>query len=86
MSKTTFDNVQKNLSDLLKDVRNGWIGLPDLQRPFVWRDNKVRDLFDSMMKGFPRLGCRHGMAPGALQKCGISRCLASSAPSWRCGS
>jgi hypothetical protein len=53
MSKTTYDNVQKNLSDLLKDVRNGRIGLPDLQRPFVWRDNKVRDLFDSMMKGFP---------------------------------
>jgi len=37
MSKTTYDNVQKNLSDLLKDVRNGWIGLPDLQRPsFGW--------------------------------------------------
>ena len=53
MSKTTYSNVPKNLSDLLKDVRNGRIGLPDLQRPFVWRDNKVRDLFDSMMKGFP---------------------------------
>ncbi|MGI6633565.1 MAG: hypothetical protein ACOX7B_13115 [Christensenellales bacterium] len=32
MSKTTYDNVQKNLSDLLKDIRNGGIGLPDLQR------------------------------------------------------
>lgn len=53
MSKTTYTNVPRNLSDLLKDVRNGRIGLPDLQRPFVWRDNKVRDLFDSMMKGFP---------------------------------
>ena len=53
MSKTTYSNVPKNLSDLLKDVRNGRIGLPDLQRPFVWRDSKVRDLFESMMKGFP---------------------------------
>lgn len=53
MSKTTYTNVPRNLSDLLKDVLNGRIGLPDLQRPFVWRDNKVRDLFDSMMKGFP---------------------------------
>lgn len=39
--------------DLLKDVRNGRVGLPDLQRPFVWKDSKVRDLFDSMMKGYP---------------------------------
>lgn len=53
MAKTTYSNVPRNLSDLLKDVRSGRIGLPDLQRPFVWRDNKVRDLFDSMMKGFP---------------------------------
>ena len=27
--------------------------MPDLQRPFVWKDNKVRDLFDSMLKGYP---------------------------------
>ena len=47
------NNVLQNLSDLIKDVRNGKIGLPDLQRPFVWTDNKVRNLFDSMMKGYP---------------------------------
>ncbi|MDQ6375670.1 DUF262 domain-containing protein, partial [Campylobacter jejuni] len=29
------------------------IGLPDIQRPFVWSNAKVRDLFDSMYKGFP---------------------------------
>ena len=38
---------------MLADVINGRIGLPDLQRPFVWADAKVRDLFDSMLKGFP---------------------------------
>lgn len=38
---------------MVKDVRNGRIGLPDLQRPFVWKDNKVRELFDSMLKGYP---------------------------------
>ncbi len=31
----------------------GIIGLPDIQRPFVWPDTKVRDLFDSMYKGYP---------------------------------
>mgnify|MGYP000601044516 FL=1 len=38
---------------MLSDVKNGRIGLPDLQRPFVWKDNKVRELLDSMMKGYP---------------------------------
>src|SRR5215213_5587939 len=31
----------------------GDIGLPDIQRPFVWSNAKVRDLFDSMYRGFP---------------------------------
>ena len=31
----------------------GDIGLPDLQRPFVWTAAKVRDLFDSMYRCFP---------------------------------
>lgn len=30
----------------------GVIGLPDIQRPVVWPDTKVRDLFDSMFKGY----------------------------------
>ena len=34
-------------------VDTGEIGLPDLQRPFVWSAAKVRDLFDSMYRGFP---------------------------------
>lgn len=53
MTKTIYSHTILPLSDLLKDVRNGRIGLPDLQRPFVWKDSKVRDLYDSMLKGFP---------------------------------
>ena len=53
MAKTLYTNIPSNVDDLLKDVENGKIGLPDLQRPFVWLDNKVRDLLDSMYKGFP---------------------------------
>lgn len=37
----------------MKAVRNGRIGLLDLQRPFTYRDNKVLELFDSMLKGYP---------------------------------
>lgn len=53
MCKELFDNIPSKVEDLLSDVKNGRIGLPDLQRPFVWKDNKVRELLDSMMKGYP---------------------------------
>jgi hypothetical protein len=53
MAKELYERIDKKVSDLLSDVRSGRIGLPDLQRPFVWKDSKVRDLLDSMMNGFP---------------------------------
>jgi uncharacterized protein with ParB-like and HNH nuclease domain len=53
MGKEKFDNIPSKVADLLQDVRTGRIGLPDLQRPFVWKDNKVRELLDSMLKGYP---------------------------------
>lgn len=53
MGKELFDNIPRKIGDLLSDVKNGRIGLPDLQRPFVWKDSKVRDLLDSMLKGYP---------------------------------
>ena len=31
----------------------GQLGLPDLQRPFVWKRSRIRDLFDSLYQGFP---------------------------------
>ncbi len=48
-----FKKVDYDLSGLLRYIDIGDIGLPDIQRPFVWPNTKVRDLFDSMYKGFP---------------------------------
>ena len=53
MGKELFDNIPSKVGDLLNDIKIGKLGLPDLQRPFVWEDNKVRDLLDSMLKGYP---------------------------------
>ena len=53
MTTTLFKEVSFSLSKLVEDIRMGEIGLPDIQRPFVWKDAKVRDLFDSMYKGYP---------------------------------
>lgn len=51
--KTCFKRVDYDLSNLLHYLDVGDIGLPDIQRPFVWSNAKVRDLFDSMYRGFP---------------------------------
>jgi len=53
MSDTVFKQVNYNLGDLTSYVELGEIGLPDIQRPFVWKNAKVRDLFDSMYQGYP---------------------------------
>ena len=53
MGKELFDNIPSKVEDLLRAVELGKIGLPDLQRPFVWPDSKVRNLLDSMLKGYP---------------------------------
>lgn len=49
----TLQKVDYTLSKLIEDIHVGEIGLPDIQRPFVWPRSKVRDLFDSMYRGFP---------------------------------
>ena len=51
--KTCFKKVDYDLSGLLHYIEIGDIALPDIQRPFVWSNAKVRDLFDSMYRGFP---------------------------------
>jgi len=53
VSVTLFKEVGYSLSGLLEDIEMGEIGLPEMQRPFVWPNAKVRDLFDSMYRGFP---------------------------------
>ena len=53
MSKTVFTKVDYDLGTLVQFIDLGEIGLPDIQRPFVWKNAKVRDLFDSMYRGYP---------------------------------
>ncbi len=50
---TLFKEVNYNLATLIQQIDLGVIGLPDIQRPFVWKDTTVRQLFDSMYRGYP---------------------------------
>jgi hypothetical protein len=48
-----FEHGQRSIASLMSDIEREVIALPDLQRPFVWEDTKVRDLLDSLFLGFP---------------------------------
>jgi hypothetical protein len=48
-----FEHGQRSIASLVSDIEREVIALPDLQRPFVWEDTKVRDLLDSLFVGFP---------------------------------
>lgn len=48
-----FSNTTRTVNQLIEKIDMGELGLPELQRPFIWKDAKVRDLFDSMMRGYP---------------------------------
>jgi hypothetical protein len=44
---------QHQISTFLAFVKDGQIAIPEVQRPFVWDNTKVRDLMDSLYKGYP---------------------------------
>lgn len=49
----TYTVTQSAVEHLLTAVKNEDIAIPELQRPFVWDTVKVRDLMDSLYKGYP---------------------------------
>lgn len=53
MNNRIFSETSGAISTLIQYIENGDLALPELQRPFVWGTQRVRDLFDSMYRGFP---------------------------------
>ncbi|NVO14054.1 MAG: DUF262 domain-containing protein [Rhodoplanes sp.] len=62
-----FTTTNYPVNALIEDIAHGKIGLPELQRPFVWPNVNVRNLFDSLYRGYPAgflLFWDTGAAPG----------------------
>lgn len=53
MAPTLYRDSGYSLTHLIEEIKHGKIGLPSIQRPFVWKPAQVRDLFDSMYRGYP---------------------------------
>lgn len=48
-----FDVYSTSVENIIGWIKSGEIAIPEIQRPFVWDATKVRDLLDSLYKGFP---------------------------------
>ena len=48
-----FKPVPWTVEGLVAAVQSGALRLPDIQRPFVWKRVKVRDLIDFIYRGYP---------------------------------
>lgn len=53
MQTQKYSVNQHQISTFLAFVKDGQIAIPEVQRPFVWDNSKVRDLMDSLYKGYP---------------------------------
>ncbi|MEX0774382.1 MAG: DUF262 domain-containing protein [Phycisphaeraceae bacterium] len=48
-----FETTTRALRDLVREFHTGAILLPQFQRDYVWKPAKIRNLLDSLVKGFP---------------------------------
>src|SRR5215831_15509778 len=45
--------AEATVEELVRKIERGELGLPEMQRRYVWRAPRVRDLFDSLYRGYP---------------------------------
>lgn len=53
MDKQKYNNYPLAISQILGLIEANDIAIPEIQRPFVWHKAQVRDLMDSLYKGYP---------------------------------
>src|SRR5690554_2388719 len=51
MSNYQVNNT--NVNALISWIEQGIVAIPEIQRPFVWKPSKVRDLLDSLYNDYP---------------------------------
>lgn len=66
MVKQRYSVNHYSIDNLLHFLSLGEIAIPEIQRPFVWDSTKVRNLIDSIYRGFP--GWVHNHIPQSHRK------------------
>ena len=45
--------AEASVEELIGMIERGELRLPEMQRRYVWRSTRVRDLLDSLYRGYP---------------------------------
>ena len=53
MPASLYTVTPQPIDTILTWIKIGEIAIPEIQRPFVWDGSKVRDLLDSLYRGYP---------------------------------
>ena len=53
MNEEKFSVISYSIGAILGLIKARDIAIPEIQRPFVWRKTQVRDLLDSLYRGYP---------------------------------
>ena len=53
MATQRYTVTPQPIDTLLTWVKSGEIAIPEIQRPFVWEATGVRNLLDSLYRGYP---------------------------------
>ena len=48
-----MDAKKFNLGDLMRKIKSGEVQLPDFQRSWIWSDEQIKSLLESVIRGFP---------------------------------
>lgn len=45
--------IEATVNELISEIERGAVRLPEIQRRYIWNSTRVRDLFDSLYRGYP---------------------------------
>ena len=48
-----MSRAEATVEELVSKIKRGELRLPEMQRRYVWRSTRVRDLLDSLYRGYP---------------------------------
>src|SRR5450759_4911744 len=54
--KRDMAKQEASVEELVMMIERGELRLPEMQRRYVWRSTRVRDLLDSLYRGYPSGG------------------------------
>src|SRR5207249_11366959 len=49
----TMAKAEASVEELVGMIERGELRLPEMQRRYIWRSTRVRDLMDSLYRGYP---------------------------------